>query len=298
MFPRLFVIISLLIGSLSAHALTCAELEELNNQESEATAKPRHEAVSAIADSQIRKATAAFYRSAYKKEMSLQEVVELGEGSYQNSDSLVDKAGNHYDVVNVGFGGGNSANYYFFKDTTRFASVYENDGSCTPAGQNEEFPIDREVEYGKAELNCKITRANSPVRSVRATLRTMTKNKITFIADNEADTKIELAPRLRLRGENEISVGVTSYKKKNKKSRHLSIAISVNASSKEGKQTTVYDLGLRFVNGETSTLTGRIYPDKTGGYWSKSAKEIKIPATCTLSPEKIKGALYVRPVHY
>jgi len=82
---------------------------------------------------QLRLAVKQFYGAEYQDSMTVEQADELAEGvSFSN---FRDREGKVYQGVNVGFGGGNSAQYFFAYDTLELQPVVVIDGSdCVALG--------------------------------------------------------------------------------------------------------------------------------------------------------------------
>ena len=129
-------------NAIAAEKLTC---ELLDNEESVMDyfkeIKYSTPVSKELENDQIRKAVKNYYGYCgpkadyddycYRDDMSDQEVDDLGEGVY--ASTRAGKDGTLYTVVNVGFGGGNSSNYFFKFGTMKMYKIMVIDGSdCGP----------------------------------------------------------------------------------------------------------------------------------------------------------------------
>lgn len=117
-------------------------------------------------DEQLRKAVTTFNQLKNANEYTIEELDALGEGVYFSQ--YQDKFGNLYDGVNVGFGGGNSADYFFHKGTLEFAPIFLEDGDCYNQGENASFPMDIYIEEDQIEykvMTCQLE-GQSPLKKI------------------------------------------------------------------------------------------------------------------------------------
>ena len=128
-------------------SLNCARHAAIVSQLGEDTSffiEQTYTGTDALRDAQIRKAVGAFYYGVSTAGMTMAQLDDLGEGVYV--DTMLGADGVVYDVANVGFGGGNSAQYLFATGTTNLARVMLQDGDCVDVGSAPEFPHQRRLQ--------------------------------------------------------------------------------------------------------------------------------------------------------
>lgn len=141
---KFFFVLALATYSLSSlAALNCAEIETKQDEEgniSYFTEIENYKISAAVQKKLTRAAVADFYGKCgvtwneeycYRPEMNDKEVDELGEGTYTLAYQTPSKK--LYLAVNVGFGGGNSALYFFTINKLKMEKVMIIDGAeCSP----------------------------------------------------------------------------------------------------------------------------------------------------------------------
>lgn len=278
----------LFLNSTLAHALSCAEVAPDNGDFSEyftdsSDSKPRNKT---YRSQLLRKSVAAYYGN-LSPSLSDEEVDAMGEGV--SFGKVKDPDGNEYISVNVGFGGGNSATFLYYQSTLNLVPVMAIDGTdCIDQGSMASFPIEKSVRSIRgATATCELSDGEAPISSF--TLRVPLSGNTAFATSGS----------LELGESTDLVEGVSFALDKRKieveyPSKKVSTIISAKGE-KEGIEWTA-QTGIT-LEGDEATVSGKTYPNVTGGYWSKEAKEFKATFTCD-SNIQVDEVKYQRVISY
>lgn len=231
----------------------------------------------------VRKSVAAFHFQAYAPSMSLKEVDELGEGV--SVDQVRGKNGERYVSVNVGFGGGNSATYYYLPGTLTFVPVMSYDGDCVEQGSAEEFPVEKNPAVETiGHLDCSLSEGAAFGKiSVRVPLG---HDGLLF---SSSATATVAEPRtivegLQIETPRSQTVNISYYGKAS------SVGFTIEARAKKGSTDWNVNVAARLKEGRAD-MFGRAYPLIVGGYHSDKARDYNARGTC-------EGNLGIKNVEY
>lgn len=201
--------------------------------------------------------------------------------------------GEKFRAVNVGFGGGNSATYFYFDHTLKLANVFMYDGDCNVQGQTPEFPLEVAVskeDRVKHVLTCEV-KGKAPVKTMSVEFELdgnsvfTNRGKVSVLSTQRYDG-LEFAPKNQ-----EDDLGFQVGKDKTGVSGHVSL------ETKRGNEKWTAEVSLRLRSDKGSKVSGKVYQNKTGGYWAEDATEYEAEVSCTKLP-KISGKLYKRIIRY
>lgn len=295
----MFSLVLSLFTAVPSHALSCKEVDDKEGyheffQETQADS-PKvgtkyHEQL-------VRKSVAAFYPESYSKEMTLEEVDQLGE---EVSTFVVKgKDGVEYQAVNVGFGGGNSAVYLYEQKTLNFMPVYFQDGDCDEQGNSNNFPIEKEVTDSQlATVKCTTEDAKSPITSIKVDLP-LTKEGVAYTSESKVTYAIREGFLEKLPASTKkYTDKQTGFPLHKKDSRYFGWSVRTTFKHTAVKPSWHVQFSVRKASRQnTVKVSGRAYENKTGGYWAPSAFDIKAEMTCD-SELPIVDVKYFRVIEY
>ncbi len=228
----------------------------------------------------LRKSVAAFYAQEYSKDMTDEEVNDLGEGV--SVYVVKGKDDKEYQAVNVGFGGGNSAVYLYERNTLDLVPVAFEDGDCSEQGDLATFPIEREVKNPKiATTTCVTDDVKSPVTEITVSIPLAegdvaysTESKITYTL---REGFVEKLPAETVTEKEQD----TSFYTNNAKMWKWTVGSVYNHKLTNPE----WDLGFHVskTGKSTAQISGRATLNTAGGYWDDRAFDFEAKMTC--SPE-------------
>lgn len=252
-------------ASASTTPLTCKDLENSPRDEFFEASKAKTLAPD-YSEKLIRKAAAIFLAIDTSK-IPLKRLEKLAEEPA--TEVVQDPAGNFYAMAQIGFGGGNSINYYFEFGTLNQLPIALYDGDCVEKGATEALRVeDHPVFNGVARMECKIDDPNSPVNEYVIQLNVEDGNYTGDKAEVTAVTK--------------------------KFGRGLSVAFNFNDHRKGAR---AIELSLTAREKLDASVFGKVFTNKVGGYWADDAYDFKFPETCKFVGS-LSGTLYKRLVKY
>lgn len=240
----------------------------------------------ALASDLLRKSYAAFYGNVSKK-VSDEELNERGEGIY--FATVKDPEGRLYTTVSVGFGGGNQAVYYYAPNSKKLQPFFSYDGDCMNAGDVAELPIEKQVkDVATTVVTCEVSSEKSPIANLNIELKTA---EGTLVSDKAV---VKLTASASADGVSTKSLsdsGLHFFAGDHQNSKSLSVGGIVKSKSRKLIQFTVA------INKKQPKITGRVYPNQSGGYWAPEAYDFEGYLKCQ-GLEAIKDAKYSRIIRY
>jgi len=272
-----------------AGALTCAQFDSVSREEDASYFTDIDgNVLDQYKERLIRKSVAAFHHRNYKPEMTLSEVDnDVGEGVAVNRVRTPE--GREYVAVNVGFGGGNGATYYYEPDTLTFAGIMVVDGSdCMEQGGDTTFPIEDTVPVeSTGRLTCTFGEG-TPFEKVSVEiplgadgLMFWDEGKVTFSDPKPMLRRLEIEP---------MAASVEEISAFKRKTGDYSVGFHVDVKGKKGPTAWQINLSARLRN-NGGELFGKAFPVIRGGHWSKQAREFAVDGIC-------EGDLGIKKVEY
>lgn len=244
----------------------------------------------------LRKAVAAYYRLQYEPSMSLEKVKELGEDAY--TQLAEDPKGNLYLEANVGYGGGNSASYFYDFGSLEFAAHINDGTDCVTKGSTTEFPVDLSKSLFPVrteKIVCTKKTGSFPIQTVALDIAVHNDQIYDDLA-TFAVTGDKTFPGFTVSSKPQLtSISARSTKKE---------GLHIGASSEEISSTgnPKWQLSYSFVINEKGPrsgikASGTLFPLVRGGRWSADAKKLSAEFSCQNIPV-IKSTRYQRVIKY
>lgn len=258
--------------AVASETLDCKTIEKYDETEEGyfVTVKEKSPARGKYRSTLLRKSVAAFY---YQEDLTGKTDSELDALAEGVGFTLVKgRNGAEYNAVNVGFGGGNSATYYYEKGTLNFLPFFSYDGDCTEQGRVQEFPIEKTITDPETRsMTCAFGEGSA---FQTATVEYLVSDKGEFYGATGT---------LTLSGENQIVKGVKitdgrdlvqniRLDANNVKGPSLRAYASLNGQADDDKKWAV-QLSYSF-KGDKAKFSTLYYPQIAGGRWSKQTVDI------------------------
>ncbi len=298
LFVYVILPVLMLVAPVLVHAaspLTCKDVEDAAREEY-FTTTTKKVIDPAYQESLIRKSAAIFLGIDTSK-ISMKKLEKLAEDPA--TDVVEDPLGRTYAMAQIGFGGGNSINYYYKFGNLELLPVALYDGDCIEQGSDESFPfeVDRVDFDGTALMTCTVADPESPVSDYTIRINTEAgnytgdKSSVTATLNPDFENLTALAKAQSLRRKLK-PTHVNFNTKKFGKSMNVSLRFNNRQAGER-----VIELHLTARDKAEASVWGKVYMNKVGGHHADDSYEFNYPATCAFTGT-LTGKIFKRFMKY
>ncbi len=298
LFVYAILLILLIVSPGLVHAagtLTCKDIENSSRDEYFMTSTKK--AIDPVYQESLIRKSAAMFLGIDTSKIPMKRLEKLAEDPA--TEVVEDPLGRTYALAQIGFGGGNSINYYYKFGNLELLPVALYDGDCIEQGSDESFPIevDRVDFNGTALMTCTVADPESPVSdyTVRVSTEdgnyTGSKADVTATLNSDFENLTTLAKAQSLRRKVKPS-HVTVVSKKYGKSMNVSFRFN---NRQEGER--IIELKLTARDKADARVWGKVFTNKVGGFHAEDSYDFNYPAVCVLTGN-LTGKLFKRFVKY